>query len=228
MNITEGELVLEAVEIVARDTKRFRFTRPEDFEFVAGQFVSMEFGKKAWRAYSIASSPEENFLEFIVRILPGGLASGVFDAAKPGETFFFRGPFGQFVRSERKNTELVFCATGTGIAPIRSMILAERAEKNPRPMTLLYGGREPGDLAYLEELTAMENVNVQLGFSRTKNFDDWKKWGRNCRITQFLEESEWTKNAEFYVCGNGDMVTQTVQLLKKRCPHNAVFHERFS
>jgi ferredoxin-NADP reductase len=229
MKIWEGALKLLSVETVARDTKKFQFARPTDFEFEAGQFVSMEFGKNVWRAYSIASEPsEKKILEFIVRIVPGGIASGVFDTLKPEETLWTKGAFGRFVRSSDENAELIFCATGTGIAPIRSMICAENVEKKSRKMKLFFGGRTPADLAYLDELSETENLEMKLGFSRTDDFGNFAKMAETCRITKFLEEENFSDNAEFYVCGNGEMVVETVKLLETKIPGAKIFHERFT
>ncbi|MBT3349391.1 FAD-dependent oxidoreductase [bacterium] len=238
MKIWEGNLELKSVEIVAHETKKFRFVRPAEFEFEAGQFVSMRFDvgnfsaeKKStvWRAYSIASeSSEKNFLEFIVRIIPGGIASGVFDAAVPGTKIWTKGGFGNFVRSENSDAELIFCATGTGIAPLRSMIREELLEKNPRKMKLFFGGREPADLAYLDEFFAEKKVATKFGFSRSDDFGKFAEIASHCRITSFLETENFGKTAEFYVCGNGSMVLETVEFLKEKMPGTKIFHERFT
>ena len=180
--IPEHQFTLTSVETVARATKLFRFTRPEGFAYQSGQFVSIRFTDKAFRAYSIASHPDEEFIELLVRIVPGGLGSTVLDAAKVGDEFSFRGAFGRFGLSENPEAHLVFCCTGTGIAPFRSMIMAEggnslvmgkelrglRAQElKSRKMTLLYGGRDAEDIAYLDEIgTWADGLEVKLGLSR--------------------------------------------------------------
>ncbi len=246
MSIFEGELKLEKIKDVARETKKFIFSVASknplghskeicNFSFLAGQFLSLKFTETAWRAYSIASSPDEKKIEFIVRRVADGTASDTWWHAKKGDLFPFKGPFGKFLLSSRVGAKLVFCGTGTGIAPLRSMILAENNKNaHPRPMTLLYGGRDKNDLAYLDEISEWSShLAIRLGFSRTlptKLF--LKKLGaesRLCRITKFLEEGDWDKTHEFYICGNGDMVKSVGGLLRSQgISEGKIFMERFN
>jgi len=237
MSIFEGTLKLEKIEDVARDTKKFIFsvanTSPlssGNFSFLAGQFLSLQFTETAWRAYSIASSPVEKNIELIVRYVADGTASRIFWHAKKGDIFPFKGPFGKFLLSSHPDASLVFCGTGTGIAPLRSMILTEKKRKNPRPMMLLYGGRDKDDIAYLDEISEWSpKLKIHLGFSRTLPTKKLQARAELCRITKFLEEGMWNENHEFYICGNGDMVKSVVELLKsKGISEENVFMERFN
>jgi CDP-4-dehydro-6-deoxyglucose reductase len=63
----------------------------------------------------------------------------------------FEGPFGTFTLREDSAKPIVFLASGTGFAPIKSMIEACIAKSVDRPAVLYWGGRRPGDL-YLHEL----------------------------------------------------------------------------
>ena len=184
MNIIEGTLQLESIETVARDTKKFRFSvLQQALNFTAGQFVSLQFNETSWRAYSIASSPEESELELVVRIISGGVGSTALDKAQIGDRFNFKGPFGHFVLSDTPQARLIFCGTGTGIAPLRSMILTEKK----RNMLLFYGGRNREDIAYLDEVeTWSENLEIKLGLSREDNPENLGAYAKNVRITKYL------------------------------------------
>ncbi len=238
MNIFQGTLRTESIETVARDTKKFRFSvvqsapltgGEEKFEYQAGHFLSLKFTDTAWRAYSIASHPDEKFIEFVVRYVPNGTASDIFWKTSVGDTFPFKGPFGELQLSNNEEAHLVFCATGTGIAPFRSMILEEVKKKHPRKMTLLYGGRNREDISYLEEIPQWsETLEVKLGLSREEKNDIPLPWER-CRITAFLEQEEWGPDAEFYICGSGSMVKSVNELLAtKDVEKGRIFMERFN
>ena len=238
MDIFQGILRTESIETVATDTKKFRFSVSEctpliptkkSFQYQAGQFLSLEFTKTAWRAYSIASCPKEKYIEFVVKYVDGGTASDIFWKTKVGDLFPFKGPFGDLKLSENTNAHLVFCATGTGIAPFRSMILTEAAKTPPRRMTLLYGGKNAEDIAYLDEISNWsEHLEVKLGLSRTNEANTDLEW-EPCRITKFLEEREEDKNTEFYICGNGSMVKSVNELLEtKNIAKENIFLERFN
>jgi ferredoxin-NADP reductase len=238
MNIFQGTLRVESIETVARDTKKFRFSvtnaqtlvpSDEKFEYKPGQFLSLKFSDTAWRAYSMASNPSDELIEFVVRYVPNGTASDVFWKTKVGDTFEFKGPFGELCLSETEDAHLVFCATGTGIAPFRSMILEEVKKKSPRKMTLLYGGRNAEDISYLDEMSNWsDQLEVKLGLSREESTNINLPW-KPCRITTFLEEENWGENAEFYICGSGSMVKSVNELLEaKNIEKEKIFMERFN
>lgn len=242
--ILTGNLILVNKTNAATDTIKLQFKyenlatlagKPfkETLTFEPGQFMSLGFTKTAWRAYSIASVPSEEHLELIVRIVEGGVGSEALAAANIGDKIPFKGPFGHFKLSDTPNAHLVFCATGTGIAPFRAMIKAEQAQKNPRPMTLLYGGKNADDLAYLKEVNQWdENLSVKLGLSRdpdAKTPEAFNGEALNCRITQLLENLEISEAHEFYLCGNGAMVKSVQEMLEaKAVSKDRIFMERFN
>lgn len=229
--IPEFPTTLLAIEDVARDTKKFLFSKPQGYEFKAGQFLSMKFTDRAWRAYSIASLPNDEHLELVIRLVEGGVASTVLKDAKVGDEFLIRGPFGHFVLSENEGKSLVFCGTGTGIAPFKSMIKAEAKKENPRPMALYYGGRNADDIAYLDEVASWApNLKIFLGFSRElSSVDIPGAVVAQQRITTFLEETDFPENTEVYICGNGDMVVSVRAIFdEKGFSKDQIFQERFN
>jgi CDP-4-dehydro-6-deoxyglucose reductase len=138
---------------------------------------------------------------------------------------------GIFLLSDTPDAHLVFCATGTGIAPLRSMILTEAQKRNPRPITLLYGGRNRQDIAYLDEVESWApNIDVHLGFSQETDPQKLGKKGKNVRITSFVENMDLTdKKYEFFICGNTRMIESMTELLHlKGIPENQIFMERFN
>ncbi len=242
MNIFQGNLRLTLAQDVACDTKKFRFTidgalsldgKTEltgPLSFKPGQFLSLQFTDKAWRSYSIASSPIEKEIEFVVRLISGGTASNIWNEVEIGDCFPFKGPFGHFGLSDKKDVKLVFCATSTGIAPFRSMILHEAQADIPRSMTLLYGGKDLKHLAYLDELeTWSKKLNIKLGLSRELDSHKLGPYGSPCRITEFLKAEDYDDQTEFYICGNGNMVQSVEQILLSQGIHkDQIFRERFN
>lgn len=244
MNILTGNLTLTHKSDVATDTVKLRFslsdlktlsgeTHNKAFNFVPGQFVSIGFSATAWRAYSIASTPQENELELVIRLVEGGVGSEAFRAANIGDEFEFKGPFGHFQLSQNPKAHLVFCATGTGIAPFRAMVKAEQSANTPRNMTLLYGGKNADDLAYLNEANHWSaDLNIQLGLSRDPDLhipEGLKAQVEHCRITQLLENLDYTQDLEFYLCGNGSMVKSVQEILEtKGVAKEKLFMERFN
>ncbi len=103
------------------------------FGFVPGQWLSVKAttpeGEEMTRAYSIASPPGENgHFAFCLNRVEEGFMSNYLCGLEEGAQISFQGPFGSFIlRPPLRDS--VFIATGTGIAPFRSMLhwlLAER------------------------------------------------------------------------------------------------------
>jgi len=75
-----------------------RLEEPPALEFEAGQWVSIPFGPKTVRAYSIASTPQSRkVLTLCADVAPAGLGSRWFRGLVPGAAVDFKGPLGGFV-----------------------------------------------------------------------------------------------------------------------------------
>ncbi len=234
MKIFDGKLKLISKTPAAHELFCLRFSvTPSDFKFQAGQFLSINFGENKWRAYSIASSPREKEVELAVRLVPNGVASEIFRESKINDEFVFKGPFSDFHIAEDAE-EIIFCATGTGIAPIRSMIGGMENIKNKK-IKLFYGGKNENDLPYLNEVRKWDNENFEvfLGLSREIEEKNWENEtfikAEKCRITKFLEEETFNDKCVFYLCGNGKMVESVCDILaKKGIDQKKIFFERFN
>ncbi len=129
---------------------------PTAFEFQAGQWVSVPFGPKIVRAYTIASTPlEPRSLTLCADVAPGGPGSAWFRALAPGDAVSFKGPLGGFVYTRADARRPLFVAEEIGIVPIRSILTWLYATGFGRPTTLVYWGRDRGWLAYDAELGSL-------------------------------------------------------------------------
>jgi ferredoxin-NADP reductase len=126
---------------------------PPALAFAAGQWVSVPFGPKIVRAYSISSTPSSPArITLCADVAPGGLGSRWFRGLRPGGDVAFKGPLGGFVFSRDDPRAPLFVAQEIGIVPIRG-ILRDLADTGfGRSTTLVYWGRSPDWLAYDDEL----------------------------------------------------------------------------
>ena len=110
---------------------------PAALAFEAGQWVSIPFGPKTVRAYSIASTPRApSLITLCADVAPGGIGSRWFRGLSPGAEVRFKGPLGGFIFSRADGRRPLFVAEEIGIVPIRAM-LAELYETGfGRPATL--------------------------------------------------------------------------------------------
>jgi NAD(P)H-flavin reductase len=129
---------------------------PPALDFEAGQWVSIPFGPKTVRAYSIASIPQSpQRITLSADVAPGGLGSEWFRALKPGDPVHFKGPLGGFVFSRADARRPLFVAEEIGIVPIRSILAELYATGFGRPATLVSWARDPGWLVYDAEARSL-------------------------------------------------------------------------
>ncbi|MES1157935.1 MAG: hypothetical protein ABUL67_02430, partial [Haliangium ochraceum] len=126
------------------------------------------------------------------------------------------GPHGFFVLDNEHPGDIVFGATGTGVAAIMPM-LAELAEREPQERRHLHlGSRHEGDLFALDEIeTLCAEAGTELFIHLTAPPPAWK--GGRGRITQpLLESLSELREPTFYLVGNGAMITEVKKELVAR------------
>ena len=154
---------VERVRDLTHDVREIelRLKEPPAIEFKAGQFVSFEVGRDALnrtivRPYSIASPPSQRERPLLLlNLVPGGPGSTYLFSLRVGDETQFKGPTGAFYLRDDPARDILFVATATGIAPLRSMLYALSERGFPRPVTLYWGLRSQRDLYYKDELEAL-------------------------------------------------------------------------
>lgn len=164
---------------------RLRFRLEDGLDFVPGQYVRISYAEEEPRVYSIASSPTADEMEICIRRVPGGeLTPDLCDRAEAGDDLFVRGPFGdEFTLQAPSGRDLVFVATGTGVAPFKSMLdyLFETGlddfEGSPRQVWLFLGSGWEDNLPYREAFRALDDARENFHFvptlSRESYLTDW-------------------------------------------------------
>ena len=130
--------------------------QPAELSFEAGQWVSVPFGPKNVRAYSIASTPRSSHrLTLCADVSPGGVGSAWLRGFAVGQTVEFKAPFGGFVYRRDDVRRPLFVAEEIGIVPIRSMLVDFDERGFELSTTLLYWGRGPAWLPYHRDFLAL-------------------------------------------------------------------------
>ena len=206
---------------------------PKAITFRPGQFVSFEVphphtGRLVTRPYSIASSPNRpDVITLLFNLVMGGPGSTYLFSLKEGEETRFKGPAGHFYLREDPGRELLFVATGTGIAPIRSMMLANAERPDSRPATLFWGLRSQRDLYHQEELADLTKRTPTLTAITTLSRPDPGWSGRSGRVLRLIEERiASVKHLAVYLCGNSTMISDATSLLQTKglCP---IYREKY-
>jgi len=176
----------------------------------AGQHVDIrltaEDGYQAQRSYSIASAPEDGYLELTVeRLEDGEVSAYLVDELRPGDELELRGPVGgYFVWEESLGGPLLLVGGGSGVVPLRAMLRHHRAVQSVVPLRLLYSARSLNEIIYHDEImraTASDEIDIHFTLTRTQP-DGWQGYAR--RIDrELLSEVAWPPSDEplVYICG---------------------------
>jgi CDP-4-dehydro-6-deoxyglucose reductase len=226
----------EVVEIrqLTHDVRQidFQLIEPSAIAFKAGQFVSFEVpdartGRTVTRPYSIASSPScPDKIALLLNFVPGGPGSNYLFGLRKGDKTAFTGPAGNFYLRDDPARDLLFVATGTGIAPIRSMLFANAEKPNPNPAMLFWGIRSERDLYYQDELTSLSirhgETAVTITLSQPRS--DWT--GVTGRVTSLIDRVKDVKHLAVYLCGNSGMIKEVSSLIQVKglCP---IYREKY-
>jgi CDP-4-dehydro-6-deoxyglucose reductase len=184
-----------------------------NFEFYPGQYVDISGYGGVRRSYSIANVPQgEMTLELHVQRVSGGAMSEYwFEKAKAGDLLRLYGPLGTFLLREVQGLDLVFLATGTGIAPVKAILegLAQNAQPKPRSITVYWGGRAREDLYWDVSIEGLTHDFIPV-LSRA---DSQWRGARGYVQHAFLSNARELKHAVVYACGSNAMIQDARETL---------------
>jgi ferredoxin-NADP reductase len=192
------------------------------FGLVAGQWLSFKTskqdGEEITRAYSIASPPgDDNRFALCLNRVQDGFMSNFLCDMKEGEEIICQGPFGDFIlRPPLRDT--IFIATGTGIAPFRSMLhwlLADSARHQDKQLWLVFGNRTMQDIYYHDEFLCLSEQHPNLHYLPTlsRGGPDWQ--GLRGYVQEHVPAIvQGRTNMHAYICGLDKMVKGNRDLLK--------------
>ena len=204
------------------------------FPFSAGQAVMVGLhGSPLRKPYSIASSPAETdrlrLLELLVQLDTTDALDPHLELASAGTRLDVDGPFGSFgLPGHIGASPIMFVAGGTGIAPLRSMLI-ERLATASMTIAVVYSARSPEELAYRSELEALAAAGrIEVHFTVTR--DAGPAWqGRHGRIDESLLRSALpSPDALCFLCGPPQLVRNTADILRTiGVPQDRILAERY-
>jgi NAD(P)H-flavin reductase len=171
--------------------------------------------------FSIASAPEEferdGHLEFLIKTTGSERWGTNFERLARGKRLGVRGPAGRFVFSDdgARDRPCLFIGGGTGIAPLRSMIVHAICDGHTGPLRVLYSARTPDDFAYARDLRALARQGkLEVAFTATREATDrWR--GHRGRIAPGQVANLIDDPATLcYVCGPAAMVDEVPKMLR--------------
>lgn len=226
------------VRDVVRVTPRTRLLRIEagaaGFEFSAGQAVMAGLhGSPIRKPYSIASSPGEaartGCFDLLVQVDDSGGLDPHLELAAPGTWLDIEGPFGAFALPPAdQRRALLLVAGGTGIAPLRSMLVEALAQPTSPRIAVVFSARAADELAYRDELERMALAGrITLWLTVTRDADASWSGGRG-RIDRAMLAAALPDDAWCLVCGPPALVGEVgLSLRSLGVPEERIVVERY-
>ncbi|MFA6292241.1 MAG: FAD-binding oxidoreductase [Victivallales bacterium] len=226
---------------LTHDMKLFtlELIEPPAVDYAPGQymqlFVPIYKGstEEVYRAYSVASDPgEKKMIDLIIRLVPGGICTTYcFNFLKAGQSVKMNGPYGQF-RLRDTDAEIIFIAGGSGIAPIRCILIDMRNRSSTRKATFYFGANTVSELCLLDEMRNLESELPDFKFipvvARPAEGEKWD--GETGLVTDAVRKN--LKNAshcEAYLCGSPGMIDASIKVLKNiGVTEDKIYYDKFA
>lgn len=194
------QLCSDVMEVVLRVPPRSRM------QYLPGQYIDVIGREGLRRSYSIANAPQDDgkICLQIRKVSNGEMSRYWFDEAKPGDLLRLEGPLGTFFLRSSDKSQLVFLATGTGIAPVRAML--EQLAANPASNTykqihIYWGGRTEADLYWKPDYSAL-SLRFNPVLSRSPGSACSKGYVQDVALFEGID----FKDAVVYACGSEAMI----------------------
>jgi NAD(P)H-flavin reductase/formate hydrogenlyase subunit 6/NADH:ubiquinone oxidoreductase subunit I len=151
-------------------------------------------------------------------IRAAGPATAALTRLGPGDELGLRGPLGRGWPIERAvGRDVIVVTGGIGLAPLRPLLDALRAERLRFGTTrLYYGARTPADRLYVDELERLAASGAfEVGITVDRAGPEWS--GQVGVVTHLFDRATWDgSRAVAFVCGPERMMEATSTVLRER------------
>ncbi|MFN8769798.1 MAG: 2Fe-2S iron-sulfur cluster-binding protein [Neisseriaceae bacterium] len=199
----------------------------QQINFVAGQYLNLIYNDIK-RSYSIANVPgDDGLIELHIKYHSKGVFSEILcNELGIGQLLRCQGPLGRFILKQTENPILMVC-TGTGFAPLKSMLEQLVLQQSKRKIHFVWGNRATENF-YLTEMLNEWRQQLNITFTLCISQDEGAEFYSG-RVTKYIENTfNDLTDYEVYACGSGEMVEDlykitTKKLLKKTSFYSDVF-----
>jgi CDP-4-dehydro-6-deoxyglucose reductase len=210
---------IQSIQKLTHDVIKVSLRLPPNanFKYNSGQYVNLIKGNLK-RSYSVANAfKEKTSLEFFIKKYENGLMSQYwFEEAKVNDLLRMEGPLGSFFLRESTCENIVFLATGTGIAPIKAILenIQEcSSDFKHKKFFIFVGARYKEDVFWEPNL---ENKNIEVNYipvlSRQK--EGWTG-ERGYVQDAVLRSTIDLERTQVYACGSNEMIQAAKEVFIK-------------
>lgn len=184
-----------------------RIPPTSQLDYLPGQYIDVIGSEGIRRSYSIANAPrEDGKINLQIRKVEQGVMSRYwFETAKQNDLLRFEGPLGTFCHRETPKANLLFLATGTGIAPVKAMLeqMAKDTSRYQQHVIHVYwGGRTTEDLYWQP---AFPGLNLRYVPVLSRQAKDWS--GKTGYVQDMvMQDNIELSDTAVYACGSEAMI----------------------
>ncbi|MBW0454431.1 MAG: 2Fe-2S iron-sulfur cluster binding domain-containing protein [Candidatus Kinetoplastibacterium crithidii] len=231
---TVGKLISiekKAVDIIVL---KIKIPLGERFLFKPGQYIDFLLDNGRKRSYSIANSPFiDKYLEFHIRHFFGGLFTDQLfgltnNHLKENDVLRLEGPFGSFILQEQTKNPIIFLASGTGFAPIKSMMeYIIRKNIFSQPIYLYWAARKLSDI-YMDDLAKSWESSIR-NFKYIPIVIDQTSESMVNIPKYVMQDFKDLSDFQVYACGSNIMIESAKRdfIMKCRLPVNEFYSDAF-
>jgi CDP-4-dehydro-6-deoxyglucose reductase len=206
---------------------KLRIPPQTNFQYLPGQYVNI-IKDDYKRSYSIAANNAHDGIILYIKNYEGGRFSNyLFNEAKLNDLLRVEAPLGTFFLRNSKVKNLVFLATGTGIAPVKAILEnldnlgPDKVKKN---IFLFFGGRTKEDIFWTPKF---ENLAIEFISVISTDSEGWtgkKGYVQDVLLSEDIDLVE----SQVYACGSSNMVHQAKEkLIQHGLPIDSFFADEF-
>ncbi|MCB1499389.1 MAG: 2Fe-2S iron-sulfur cluster binding domain-containing protein [Bauldia sp.] len=212
--------VVSGIEPLADDVTRLTLELPDldRFDFLPGQHIQVLMGDGRPRSFSMASAPTGNRFDLHIRRIPGGAFTDVqLPSLAEGDTLDVELPLGSFFLRKDDFRPLLMVATGTGLAPIKSVLESLMEDPDCPPSFLYWGARGPGDLYLHDEIAGWSSRLPEFEYRPVLSrpppgWEGRRGYVQDAVVAEIDDLSEYS----IYLCGSPVMVGSAKALFIER------------
>ena len=239
LNVRMFDATVEFIRDLTYDIKEIRMKLEPGDQIVQrpGQYIQMQTPSPdgpVFRAYSISSPYYDNeAVELMVRLVPGGIASTYIHSLQAGDRVNFTGPYGEFYLNEEPDTEIVCVGGGVGMAPMKNIIYSIYEKWPDRICWFFFGCRTQNDMFYYEEYKkiADKHPNFHLIYALSDVSPDDPSWDGETGFVHLSVDKHLEPGVkrQAFLCGPPLMIDAVTKvLLQKGIPDDEIFFDDFN
>jgi CDP-4-dehydro-6-deoxyglucose reductase len=203
----------------------------DDFRYSPGQYMNVLLPDGAHRSFSMASVPRDNVVDFHVRRIPGGrFTDGTLRTLAHGDRLDVQIPLGDFRYHAEDYREMLMVATGTGLAPIKSILESMMDDDDCPPVALYWGMRTEADLYLADEIRGWAARLYEFRFEPvlSRASESWA--GRRGHVQDAIAQDFANLSTHsIYMCGSPVMIADAKsRFLARGASMDHIYSDGFS